>query len=124
MDLWPIPGAPQHPRKRRPRSLLLLACDGVWDVMTSDGVANMVREALKTRPEASLSDIAKSVVCESYERGSCDNLTVLLARLVGGRGDGVAKVDHWGGGGQVRNLSTLRLVNAYSSEGQLQYLNS
>lgn len=80
-----------HVSHLKPGSLLLLACDGVWDVMTSDGVANMVREALKTRPEASLSDIAKSVVCESYERGSCDNLTVLLARLVGGRGDGVAK---------------------------------
>lgn len=67
----------------KPGSLLLLACDGVWDVMTSDGVADMVQEALKKSPGTSLGDIAKSVVCESYERGSCDNLTVLLARLTG-----------------------------------------
>jgi len=64
-----------------PGSLLLLACDGVWDVMSSGAVADMVGEALSTSPAASLSDIASSIVRESYDRGSCDNLTVLIARL-------------------------------------------
>mmetsp|Transcript_28139 Transcript_28139/g.80882 ORF Transcript_28139/g.80882 Transcript_28139/m.80882 type:complete len:343 (+) Transcript_28139:103-1131(+) len=70
----------------KPGALLLLACDGIWNVMSSETVAEMVHEALAASPKASLGDIAYSIVKESYGRGSCDNLTVLLARLAGKAG--------------------------------------
>jgi len=65
-------------------ALLVLACDGIWNVMSSETVADMVHETLKLSPTKSLAEIASSIVRESYDRGSCDNLTVLLARLSGG----------------------------------------
>jgi len=67
----------------QPGSLLLLACDGVWDVMSSKMVAKKVREQLKVDPGADLRHVASFIVRQSYKKGSTDNLTVLLVRLSG-----------------------------------------
>lgn len=67
-----------------PGSLLLLACDGVWGVMSSKEVAAKVLELLSTDPARDLEDVAAEVVRLSLELGSKDNLTVLLVHLVGG----------------------------------------
>eukprot|EP00443_Scrippsiella_acuminata_P132329 CAMPEP_0115595418 /NCGR_PEP_ID=MMETSP0272-20121206/12309_1 /TAXON_ID=71861 /ORGANISM="Scrippsiella trochoidea, Strain CCMP3099" /LENGTH=314 /DNA_ID=CAMNT_0003030723 /DNA_START=95 /DNA_END=1036 /DNA_ORIENTATION=+ len=64
-----------------PGTLLLLACDGVWDVMSSRDVAALVREHLKVNPGAMLGEVAESIVRRSFEKGSGDNLTVLLVHL-------------------------------------------
>eukprot|EP00405_Crypthecodinium_cohnii_P039936 CAMPEP_0206561254 /NCGR_PEP_ID=MMETSP0325_2-20121206/21505_1 /ASSEMBLY_ACC=CAM_ASM_000347 /TAXON_ID=2866 /ORGANISM="Crypthecodinium cohnii, Strain Seligo" /LENGTH=658 /DNA_ID=CAMNT_0054063161 /DNA_START=33 /DNA_END=2009 /DNA_ORIENTATION=- len=64
-------------------SLLVLACDGVWEVMTSKSVAKKVREQLHSNPAADLKDVAASIVSHSYKKGSSDNLTVMIVRLMG-----------------------------------------
>mmetsp|Transcript_101733 Transcript_101733/g.273274 ORF Transcript_101733/g.273274 Transcript_101733/m.273274 type:complete len:327 (-) Transcript_101733:86-1066(-) len=67
----------------RPGSLLLLACDGVWDVLSSKTVAKKVRDQFKANPGADLRDVASLIARQSLERGSTDNLTVLIVRLGG-----------------------------------------
>mmetsp|Transcript_116510 Transcript_116510/g.228605 ORF Transcript_116510/g.228605 Transcript_116510/m.228605 type:complete len:333 (-) Transcript_116510:50-1048(-) len=68
----------------QPGTFFLLACDGVWDVMTSEMVASMVHELIKSDPQADIGNIASLIVRECFNRGSSDNLTVLIARLTGG----------------------------------------
>lgn len=64
-----------------PGTLVLLACDGVWGAMSTELVADRVRSKLRLNPKANLGEVAASIVTESLERGSTDNLTVLLVRL-------------------------------------------
>jgi len=66
-----------------PGSLIVLACDGVWSVLSSKEVAATVQEELKASPQADLGDVAATIVNLSLELGSKDNLTVLLVHLVG-----------------------------------------
>lgn len=67
----------------QPGSLVFMACDGIWDVMSSKTIAKKVRDALKRDPCADLQDVAASIVRQCYKKGSADNLTVLLVRLSG-----------------------------------------
>jgi len=78
-DIYDITGVP-------PGALLILGCDGLWDVMTSEKAASFVRERLQRDPEVDLGDVAAALVRKCIKKGSCDNVTVLLAEL----GDGCA----------------------------------
>jgi len=52
---------------------LILASDGLWDTFSNEEACTFVQEHLKE------SDFgAKSLVMESYKRGSVDNITVLV----------------------------------------------
>lgn len=64
-----------------PGTLLILACDGIWGVMSSQEVATKIREELNGDCQKDLKAVAASVVNESLERGSQDNLTLLLVHL-------------------------------------------
>lgn len=75
-----------------PGTVLVLACDGVWGVLSSEAVAAKVQEHLSTEPHTDLADVAASIVGLSVELGSKDNLTVLLVHLVGGVPQGPAGV--------------------------------
>lgn len=66
-----------------PGTVLVLACDGVWSVMSSEEVAAKVQEELTATPEADLVHVAATIVGLSLELGSKDNLTVLVVHLVG-----------------------------------------
>jgi serine/threonine protein phosphatase PrpC len=53
---------------------LILACDGVWDVMTDQEAVDMVlRLPLHEQPRA-----AEVVVKEAMKRETCDNITCVV----------------------------------------------
>lgn len=55
---------------------LVLACDGVWDVLTDAEVA-----ALVLAGSGSDTERAGRVVAEAYKRGSTDNISVAVVSL-------------------------------------------
>lgn len=55
---------------------LILGCDGLWDVMSSQCAVTMVRKELMQHND--LDKSSKVLVKEALQRNSCDNLTVIL----------------------------------------------
>lgn len=55
---------------------LVMACDGLWDVMSSQCAITMVRKSLLNHNDPEL--CSRELVKEALERNSCDNLTVLV----------------------------------------------
>jgi serine/threonine protein phosphatase PrpC len=79
-DIYDLSGVPTG-------SLLILGCDGLWDIMTSEKAASFVRERLQKDPEVDLGDVAAALVRACLRKLKCrDNVTVLLVEL----GDGSA----------------------------------
>lgn len=68
----------------RAGSFLVLACDGLWDVMSGEAAAVQVRGCLQKDPLADLGDIAADLVKSSLRIGSRDNVTVMIVQLVDG----------------------------------------
>lgn len=62
--------------------VLLLACDGVWDVFDSDAAVNAVRE-LYLLGEEDMQKIAEEVADVALEKKSEDNISVVVAKLPG-----------------------------------------
>ena len=60
----------------KPSSFVILACDGLWDVMSDQEAVDAVREF-----EGEKRDVAEKLVQEGLTRGSTDNLTVIVAWL-------------------------------------------
>lgn len=60
--------------------VLILACDGVWDVMTDQEAADMLIERFKAKggPDE---DAAKFIVKTAIKRGSADNITAIVVYL-------------------------------------------
>mmetsp|Transcript_43851 Transcript_43851/g.74858 ORF Transcript_43851/g.74858 Transcript_43851/m.74858 type:complete len:372 (-) Transcript_43851:208-1323(-) len=71
-----------HPIEEEKDSFVILATDGLFDVMTSQEVVTFVDEMLDSTPPERRNemqhDIAKHVVEEALKRGSNDNITVLI----------------------------------------------
>jgi len=65
----------------RPGSILVLACDGIWDVMSSQEAAIFVRDKLVEDPKSDLGDIAGDLLKSCLGKGSRDNMTVMLIHL-------------------------------------------
>lgn len=57
-------------------SFVLLACDGIWDVLSDEEAAAIVRERL-SEPKAA----ADAVVKAAYIKGSADNLTATVIKI-------------------------------------------
>lgn len=55
---------------------LILGCDGLWDVMSSQCAVTMVRRELMQHNDPTRS--AKALVTEALQRNTCDNLTVVV----------------------------------------------
>lgn len=60
-------------------SYLLQACDGIWDVASSDQVGQLAHQLLKKG--RSLPVVAADVVKAAFQAGSTDNMTVMLRKL-------------------------------------------
>jgi serine/threonine protein phosphatase PrpC len=58
---------------------LLLACDGLWDVMTSDEAVEIFRDRLHFH--GNLQTAAKELAQEAIRRYSNDNITVIAIHL-------------------------------------------
>jgi serine/threonine protein phosphatase PrpC len=77
-DIYDISGVPSG-------ALLILGCDGVWDVMSSEKAASFVRARLQKDPEVDLGDVAAALVRACLRKRGCrDNVTVLLVELADG----------------------------------------
>mmetsp|Transcript_29847 Transcript_29847/g.50925 ORF Transcript_29847/g.50925 Transcript_29847/m.50925 type:complete len:362 (+) Transcript_29847:116-1201(+) len=57
---------------------LIVACDGLWDVMEDDEAVDAVRAHVAKNGLASRTDVASILVNEALERGSTDNVTVVV----------------------------------------------
>ncbi|KAL8499418.1 hypothetical protein ACS0TY_022405 [Phlomoides rotata] len=57
---------------------LILASDGLWDVVTNEEAVSMTKPILE--PEAA----AKRLLLEAHQRGSADNITVVVVRFSSG----------------------------------------
>lgn len=89
-DIYEVTGLPKG-------TLGVLACDGVWDVMTGEFVANFVRHWLqtghppedsgcseRTEPTTDLGEIAAELVSLSLKRNSRDNVTLMIVQFTDG----------------------------------------
>ncbi len=59
---------------------LVLACDGVFDVMTKNEVASVVADALRSEP-TDVNGAARSVVNRALELFSTDNCSCIVVTL-------------------------------------------
>eukprot|EP00984_Skeletonema_dohrnii_P036633 scaffold37824_cov161-Skeletonema_dohrnii-CCMP3373.AAC.3 len=57
---------------------LIVACDGLWDVMEDDEAVDAVRAHVAKNGLACRTDVASILVNEALERGSTDNVTVVV----------------------------------------------
>jgi serine/threonine protein phosphatase PrpC len=57
---------------------LIVACDGLWDVMEDDEAVDAVRAHVAKNGPKSRTDVATILVNEALERGSTDNITVVV----------------------------------------------
>ncbi|KAE9613186.1 hypothetical protein Lal_00027383 [Lupinus albus] len=55
---------------------LIIGCDGLWDVMSSQCAVTMVRRELMQHNDPTT--CAKALVTEALQRNTCDNLTVVV----------------------------------------------
>lgn len=62
--------------------VLLLACDGLWDVMTNSEAIDLVRKIYESG-ETSVAKMAEEMVDISLEKGSKDNISAIIVRLPG-----------------------------------------
>jgi serine/threonine protein phosphatase PrpC len=56
---------------------LVLACDGVWDVIKDDEAIAFLRE----KGDQNAAILAKALAVEALKRGSQDNISVIVVRL-------------------------------------------
>lgn len=56
-------------------TLLILACDGLWDVVTPQAAIDFIKD------ETDVQLAAKKLVVKAIQDGSTDNLTVMVVRL-------------------------------------------
>lgn len=91
MQISPHPDIEVH--ERTPADdVLILACDGLWDVMTSTEAVNTVREIYRSGESNALL-IAEEMIDLALDKGSKDNISAVIVKLPGaqiGTGDGVA----------------------------------
>eukprot|EP00301_Raphidiophrys_heterophryoidea_P024663 c8080_g1_i3.p1 GENE.c8080_g1_i3~~c8080_g1_i3.p1 ORF type:complete len:411 (+),score=92.98 c8080_g1_i3:46-1233(+) len=62
--------------------VLVLACDGVFDVMTNQELATLVTNLMSETKD--MGDVCKQVLEDCLEKGSRDNMTVVLVQLSDG----------------------------------------
>lgn len=76
-----VPDVTIHRRQPDTDSYLVLACDGIWDVMTNEEVGSFIVEHVQQNQEATLSVVADLLLAECLRRGSTDNMSVIVVAL-------------------------------------------
>ncbi|XP_074298984.1 putative protein phosphatase 2C 59 [Silene latifolia] len=66
--------------------LLILASDGLWDVVTNEEAVAMVK------PMEDAEEAAKKLMQEAYQRGSADNITCVVVRILGNPATSLSRV--------------------------------
>jgi serine/threonine protein phosphatase PrpC len=79
-----VPDVVVHARDPAMDSYLVLACDGVWDVMSNEEVAKFVVRQIELRADMSnavLPEVGDALLTECLNRGSRDNMSVAIVAL-------------------------------------------
>ena len=88
-----------YPRDIQNDEFIVLACDGIWDVATSNQCSEFV-QSLLADGETNFAAICEEAIDICFERGSRDNMTMMLVALPGIRADrsGAAVIQNalWG----------------------------
>jgi len=69
-----------HERDNEKDEFLILACDGIWDVMSNEECSSYVREKM-AEGYHNLSRICEALIDECLEKGSKDNMSALIVTL-------------------------------------------
>ena len=73
----PVPDVVEYP-KDSSAAYLILACDGIWDVMTNEEIGSFVAQRCSTK---NLKDIVSEILDHCLEKQSMDNMTVFIVKL-------------------------------------------
>ncbi|CAF0764615.1 unnamed protein product [Adineta steineri] len=73
----PMADIVEYPRNEL-AAFVVLACDGIWDVMTNTDVAKFVVERVE---KTKLEDIAAELIDQCLHRNSTDNMSVYIVKL-------------------------------------------
>lgn len=76
----PQPDLEIHERSHEEDDVLILACDGVWDVLTSEAAVDFVRD-LFLQGEHNVGLVAEELIDVALDQGSRDNISAVVARL-------------------------------------------
>ena len=94
----PEPEVTVHQRSDKDE-FLILACDGIWDVMSNADVCDFIRSRLKV--QSKLTDVANEVVDTCLFKGSQDNMSIVIIKFQGSPSvdpqevERDAKLDEW-----------------------------
>jgi serine/threonine protein phosphatase PrpC len=75
-----LPDISVHPRQPND-DFLVIACDGLWDVLSSSEVLSVIYESFDACPDKSLTDVVSELIDLGIARGSKDNISCILARF-------------------------------------------
>jgi serine/threonine protein phosphatase PrpC len=92
LKVSPFPETSIRPRCNQD-GILVVACDGIWDVMTNTHCVESV-QMLITEGESNMGLIAEEILDMSLKKGSRDNMTIIVVKFPGqciGTGGGVMK---------------------------------
>ena len=85
----PCPDIKIQPRSPDHDKFLILACDGIWDVMTNQEVVTFVAEQEKGWVDAA--KIAESLLDKCLAKGSKDNMSVVIVFFTDNKAKGARK---------------------------------
>eukprot|EP00401_Gymnodinium_catenatum_P041908 CAMPEP_0117529014 /NCGR_PEP_ID=MMETSP0784-20121206/37615_1 /TAXON_ID=39447 /ORGANISM="" /LENGTH=434 /DNA_ID=CAMNT_0005325325 /DNA_START=105 /DNA_END=1405 /DNA_ORIENTATION=+ len=113
-DIYEVSGLPTG-------SICVLACDGLWDVMQSVEVAEIVRESLKKEPNKDLGIVAAELIRQSLTRQSRDNVTVMIIQMVDGS-DWSSSSDRFNNSDEMLGFGKLQGASQLEDDVRRQYI--
>lgn len=77
------PPPPSHTRARPQSQFIIIACDGIWDVLEDQEAVDMVREHIGGSPpaQAKVRSAAQVLIDAALAKGTSDNVTALVVFL-------------------------------------------
>ena len=93
LKVSPFPEVLVHVRNNESDRILIVACDGVWDVMKNSYCLELV-DTLMTEGESDMGLVAEEVLDICLKKGSRDNMTIIVVKFSAqkiGNGGGVSK---------------------------------
>lgn len=78
----PIPDLTFQAYKRGHDSFVVIACDGIWDVMSNDECVQWINELWMGNPSLHVGKVCEKVLDECIKRKSTDNMTMMIVRFV------------------------------------------
>ena len=89
-----LPDVVVHIRNQLEDKFIVMACDGIWDVLTNQECTDIVKTLFEQEGESNLGLICEELLDTCLKRGSRDNMTAIILQFQAqnvGQGGGVAK---------------------------------